>query len=284
MRWVTETELPGYAGRVMPWLEGDPVGNNVLCTSIALHLDGAMPPAAGPPLLAWLDGGGGRVGGVAVCIPPFQLTLPALPPEAVVSLVDRLLAHGVDVPGVSGPVATADLFARTWQARTGVWTEVLMRERLYRLGELSPPAGVPGVLRRADEPDLRLLVSWMMEFVEEAGLPRPPDPEGSTRRRMTHAGLHLWDVDGTPSCMVGNSPPAAAVARIGPVYTPPGHRRRGYGSAATAALSRQLLVADTHTCILYADQANSTSNSVYRRIGYRPVSEHVEWLFISGTG
>jgi GNAT superfamily N-acetyltransferase len=284
MGWVTETELPAYAARVLPWLEHDPVGNNLLCTSIALRLDGTIPPAAGPPLLTWLDGGGGRVAGAAACMPPYQLTLPPLPAEAVVSLADRLLADRAEVPGVSGPVATADLFACAWRERTGVRSDVLMRECLYRLGELTPPAGVRGALRRADETDLGLLVNWMSDFVDEAGLPRPPDPEWSTRRRIARAGLHLWEVDGTPSCMVGSSPPVRAVARIGPVYTPPEHRRRGYGSAATAALSRRLLAAGAGTCILYADRANPTSNGVYQRIGYRPVSEHVEWLFVSGTG
>jgi GNAT superfamily N-acetyltransferase len=275
-----ETELPAYAARVLPWLGRDAVGNNVLCTSIALRLDRVLPRTA-PPVLAWLDGGDGQVAGAALCLPPFQLALSALPAEAVGPLVDRLRADSAEVPGVSGPVATADLFAGTWQARTGGRTEILMRERLYRLAELTQPAGVPGRLRAAGSADLDVLVRWMTEFVDEAGLPRPPDLEASTLRRSERGELHLWEVDGAPTSLVGNAPPAGGVARIGPVYTPPERRRHGFGAAATAARSRQLLQAGAHACILYADQANPTANGLYQRIGYRPVSEHAEWLFVT---
>ena len=66
--------------------------------------------------------------------------------------------------------------------------------------------------------------------------------------------------------------PSAVVARVGPVYTPPEHRRHGFGGAVTGALS-QLLLDRGARVMLYADAANPTSNSVYRALGYELVDD-----------
>jgi uncharacterized protein len=66
--------------------------------------------------------------------------------------------------------------------------------------------------------------------------------------------------------------------RIGPVYTPPELRRRGYASALTAELTAMLL-RDRSFCFLFTDLANPTSNSIYQRIGYEPVTDIDEWIF-----
>jgi hypothetical protein len=68
-------------------------------------------------------------------------------------------------------------------------------------------------------------------------------------------------------------------ARIGPVYTPPAARGRGYASACTAALSERMLAAGKRFCFLYTDLDNPTSNTIYQRIGYRAVCDVGDWLF-----
>jgi predicted GNAT family acetyltransferase len=64
---------------------------------------------------------------------------------------------------------------------------------------------------------------------------------------------------------------------VGPVYTPPEHRGRGYASAAVAEVSRQILAAGDRAC-LFTDQANPTSNRIYESLGYRPVGDMVNLL------
>jgi predicted GNAT family acetyltransferase len=59
--------------------------------------------------------------------------------------------------------------------------------------------------------------------------------------------------------------------RIGPVYTPPGLRRRGYASAATAAASQTELDNGRRYIFLFTDLSNPTSNKIYQQIGYEPV-------------
>jgi predicted GNAT family acetyltransferase len=65
------------------------------------------------------------------------------------------------------------------------------------------------------------------------------------------------------------------VGRLGPVYTLPEARGRGFGSAITAVVARVLL-AQGATVMLYADADNPTSNGVYERLGFRAVDEHIE--------
>ena len=85
----------------------------------------------------------------------------------------------------------------------------------------------------------------------------------------------LWEVDGTPVCLVGHSPTVAGVTRIGPVWTPPEHRRQGYAAAATATVATRL--AERGRVVLFADLGNPTSTGVYLRIGFRPVGAWDEW-------
>jgi predicted GNAT family acetyltransferase len=69
------------------------------------------------------------------------------------------------------------------------------------------------------------------------------------------------------------------VVRIGPVYTPPELRRRGYAGSAVAAASRRALTAGAHTCMLFTDLANPTSNKIYAEVGYRAIGGWEEYSF-----
>jgi predicted GNAT family acetyltransferase len=65
------------------------------------------------------------------------------------------------------------------------------------------------------------------------------------------------------------------MARVAPVYTPPSLRGRGYAGAVTAAVSQAALDAGATEVVLYTDLANPVSNSVYQRLGYRPVEDRL---------
>jgi predicted GNAT family acetyltransferase len=90
----------------------------------------------------------------------------------------------------------------------------------------------------------------------------------------------LWLHDRRPVSMAMVRPTVAGVARIGPVYTPDADRGHGYGSAVTAAAARTALATGARDVVLFTDLANPVSNSIYRRIGFRPVSD---WLAIEFT-
>jgi hypothetical protein len=66
---------------------------------------------------------------------------------------------------------------------------------------------------------------------------------------------------------------------VGPVYTPPERRGRGYATSLVAQISQQLLASGRQFCTLFTDLANPTSNSIYQKIGYRPVGDYTVYRF-----
>ncbi|PYX31650.1 MAG: GNAT family N-acetyltransferase, partial [Acidobacteria bacterium] len=72
--------------------------------------------------------------------------------------------------------------------------------------------------------------------------------------------------------------PAQGVVRLSGVYTPPEKRKHGYAAACVHALSKDLRGRE-YRCILYTDLGNPTSNSIYRRIGYRAAGEALGYRF-----
>ena len=82
------------------------------------------------------------------------------------------------------------------------------------------------------------------------------------------------------SCMALKIRPTPHGISVGGVYTPPEQRRHGYASSCVAALSQQLLDAGCEFCSLFTDLGNPTSNDIYQQIGYRPVCDTQEILFI----
>lgn len=65
--------------------------------------------------------------------------------------------------------------------------------------------------------------------------------------------------------------------RVGPVWTPPEHRRHGYAAAAVGAVRARLLAAGATAVVLFADTADATSTGVYTRLGFRPVADQEDW-------
>ncbi len=175
-------------------------------------------------------------------------------------------------PAPAGLLGPADTVESVASALGGEVTE-RMDERLFRLDELVVPHGVAGRARLAAAGDVDLLGEWYTAFAIEAFGRLPPGFDAVTmvRRGIVRSRCWLWLDDGaTPRSMAVRHPAVRGVSRIGPVYTPPEDRGHGYGSAATAAASRDILDEGAIAC-LYTDRANPTSNKIYQAIGFVPV-------------
>jgi hypothetical protein len=225
----------------------------------------------------------GAVQGVAMRTAPFAPYPPfilPIPDGAAVALARALHERGEEVRGVNGALPAVELFAAELARMTGGRVEVSQHTRLHELGELTPPAPVPGELVAATEDDVDLALEWFAAFADDAdqqaGRPRGATahevPDRSAMLRRIRAGeLWFWvDPAGRRVHLTGSNPPSFGVARIGPVYTPPEQRGRGWASNAVAEVSRRILAKGARAC-LYTDQANPTSNKIYAALGYRPV-------------
>ena len=87
-------------------------------------------------------------------------------------------------------------------------------------------------------PTARSLLEWIDAFASEVLHERRPMTrtrlERSVDARLADgdAGFALWEVDGRGRLARGLRRPTPNGIRIGPVYTPPEHRGRGYGERA----------------------------------------------------
>jgi hypothetical protein len=254
-----------------PWLAEREAEHNLILGIAATARD--HPEMYGPPYLATVTGEAGLVA-AALRTPPWNLVLSEVDVEAALDVLVADLS-GTDAPGVVGRPDVATGFAARWAVSNGGGWEVGMEERIFQLTEVIPPSPVPGTLRRADPDERPLLVEWITAFGREAlGGDDVVRVAQSVDDWLAGKGrtIWLWDHEG-PRSLTGVGGETPHGIRIGPVYTPPAERRRGYASALVAAVSQAQLDAGRRFCFLYTDLANPTSNKIYQAIGYRPVTD-----------
>ena len=206
-----------------------------------------------------------------------------MPLEAVPLLARDVAGVYGELPAVLGPNAVARAFGGAWSRLKAVRAAPGARQRIHILERVWPPSPMaPGGMRSAGPADIPLVARWLAAFMQETGLADPRDPLVRARRLCGGEGgnrlLALW-VDGGPVCMAGCSACTRNGVRIGYVYTPEAHRRRGYATSLVAQLSSQALDLGFGHCVLYTDLANPTSNRIYRRVGYRPLQDVMDVEF-----
>ncbi len=269
-----------------PLLAADEARHNLV---LGLAATLARDPARYDEFHLWVVRDGATVAGAALWTPPFELAL-ARPSstEALEALVAHLAGRGVPLPGVVGADPEAGEFARSWTRRTGATASLRMAQRIHRLTHVRPVADVPGRMRTAMVADRDLLLDWSFAFAAEAGTHADPEQlrrgveerlAGDGEGFSAPTGYALWEDGGRSVSLAGWAGPTPTGVRVGPVYTPPELRRRGYASALVAGLSAGLLAAGRRHCFLFTDLANPTANHIYAEVGYEPVCDAPQYAF-----
>jgi predicted GNAT family acetyltransferase len=219
---------------------------------------------------------GGRVVAAAVrTIQKAALSREEVPGALAVIAPDLLKDPALQ--GVLGPRPSVDAFAAASGRR---WRDG-MAQGIYECRRVIPPQPVAGTFRVVTEADRDILVPWIEGFYREAaaGLLKDVDANEVANRHIASQAAYLWEVDGTPVSYAGAMNRTPNGVRVGPVYTPPEHRRRGYAGALVAAVTQRQLEGGRTFTYLYTDLSNPTSNSIYKKVGYRRVAEAADlWL------
>ncbi len=237
---------------------------------------------------------GAQVVLAALRTPPYNVVLSYQAPTPALELLaaDLLAAGHAATLGVVGPKAASLAFAEIWQNETGRTFSLEMAQRIYKLERVHHPQGVEGNMRRATEAENDLLVAWIKGFMVDAFHDHDvPDinqhAQNVVNHRMgvppQHGGLCVWVVGGQPVSLAGYTGLTPHGIRVGPVYTPPEQRRRGYAGALVAALSQWLLEQGRQFCFLFTDLANPTSNHIYQEVGYEAVCDVDVYHFAAMT-
>jgi predicted GNAT family acetyltransferase len=277
LRVVTVDTAEQFADRVAPMLLADEARNNlafgILSTIVAR-------PDLYPEERFWLVEDDGAVVAAALHTSPFNLVFPRPLDDGAIAV----LAASIEcvLPGVTAAVPEAHAFADSWCSARQLRPRVRVEQGIFALERVRRVSGVAGGMRAAEPADRPLVAAWFHAFAAEALESAATDVERAIDARLgggDRAGIALWEDGGEIVSLAGFGGETPHGIRIGPVYTPPERRGRGYASALTAALSAQLLAGGRRFCFLYTNLANLTANKIYRAIGYEQVCESAEIVF-----
>jgi uncharacterized protein len=229
---------------------------------------------------------GEQIVGGAIRFPANKLLLARMAQlNAIAVLIEDMMIDLTDTPGVMGLPFDSRTAAAYWAVRTLTRVQPGMPQRIYQLEQVRPPQGVAGNPRWAAEADRALMTDWMFGFQQDSfghATREQAERTASSRMDAPQAGMMIWEADGMPVSCAAYSGYTPNGVRIGPVYTPPQQRRKGYGAAVTAALSQYLLDQGRRAVYLFTDLRNETSNHIYQTIGYQAVTDVGEWWFSNG--
>jgi uncharacterized protein len=258
--------------RADEFLSSKPVEHNLILSILHARITHSDPGRY------WIALSGETVVGVVVQSPlEYPATLTPMEPRAVSAMVDAITEAGVVLTGVNGEAATAASFAGQWSERCKSAATPFQGLRLYEFLEAREVSPTEGQLRQAGPADRSLMILWSRAFQDEIG-ESADDIELRVDRGLSAGQLWVWDKNGETMSMAANREPTEGVVRVAGVYTPPEKRGLGYAGACVHALAEHFRRSG-YRCILYTDLGNPTSNSIYRRIGYRAIAEAIRYRF-----
>jgi predicted GNAT family acetyltransferase len=271
VRWHFTEDLDDFVGRAGDFLRSRPA----LHTSQLTRIEKLRTQGEKGTVFGRLEQEG-EVRAIFYRRPSQRLILTTVAPEQADALAADLAGLGHLLSGVTADHDSATAFAEAWRQHTGATAVPGVRVRLHRLGTLTPPEPVPEG-RAVSARDRAEVISWCNEFAAAVG-EAAMAAEAWAASRFGDKHFTFWETE-EPVAMAGSTPMVAGMVRVDPVYTPARFRGRGYAGAVTVAVSRAALAAGATDVVLYTDPANTTSNALYRRIGYVPIADFTGYDF-----
>jgi GNAT superfamily N-acetyltransferase len=278
---IVERLRPANLAELLAWLGEEPV-LHVYLSALALR------DALGAPQdETWAARRGGEIvallhlGGRSGAVLPHGRD-----PEGLRRLAEVARARRIALPAriqVIGPSAGVGMFVEAFE-QDGLRAR-LHRQQVYMQldpGDLSPIERLPE-LRPARPEDYPMVydsgAELRAEELEED--PRVVDPRGYPKRveeECRDGYTWLW-VDGQGLRFRASISAATAdAAQISGVYTPPGRRGQGFATRGLAEMCRRLLMRSHHAC-LFVNDFNEPAIAVYKRLGFRPISDWASAFF-----
>lgn len=281
MKVTTYVDAESFLRNTQVALESNEVANSLML-GVCLRLIRYPERVKTPPCLKSVEDENGLVL-AAMMTPPHKLVVyghQGRLDEAARLLAEDLLWEGWEVPGAWGPRDVVRRVVGSWPEITGQRCELERQQRVYELRKVRSLVPVPGRLRLATVADAELVAAWRCEFhTEVLGAVDPERARRAAQLGINDGDIYLWE-DEKPVSMATKTRPTRNGVSVGLVYTPPESRGRGYATACVGELSRLLLQSGWRYCALFADVANAAAIRVYQRIGYAPVCDYDEYVFL----
>jgi len=241
---------------------------------------------------------------VAIMTPPHNLTLYAADNKMDIAAIDCLISGVKEfhIPGVMTQKELATYFAEAYAQSKNTSYEIAMEQRIYELTELNPsmkkesfysllsqkPADelhLPPSLRLLEERDMSFFPYWLEGFhagleafneaqrADDTSMKIPLNDEEHYSYHISKKNMYVLEDGGVPVSMAGLARKVQTVCALNYVYTPPYYRGCGYATSLVAGISQIALNSGFKSCALYTDLSNPTANSIYQKIGYKPICD-----------
>lgn len=197
------------------------------------------------------------------------------------ALLEALRQGKPEIRGFLGPARSVHLAIKLLDLEA--WPmQAHKDDRVYalELSELVVPAPLASgdlTVRAAGEADREQAVRWRLDFNRESlnAIPTPEERrivEAEIDARIADSGLTFLKKAGAPVSMCGRNAALADSVTVGPVWTPPEHRSKGYARAVVAGSLLQTRENGGIRSILFTD--NPAAIKAYEAVGFRPVDRY----------
>jgi ribosomal protein S18 acetylase RimI-like enzyme len=204
--------------------------------------------------------------------------------ETMDILINALIKRKDSLPGVLGFKEGAEKFSKLWCEIKDVKSKIIRNERLYKLELVAEETLGKNKFIKATDSYKNIVLEWGREFLLEALPDRTSEMiERSLeqlRKDISEGSIFLLFDKNVPVSMARKAGKSVNGIAVNNVYTPPSLRRKGYATECVAKLSKLLLEEGNKYCFLFTDLSNPTSNSIYQKIGYRPIIDVDEYHFV----
>lgn len=207
--------------------------------------------------------------------------------DTIEVLVEELIKRNEKLPGVLSFKKAADKFTALWCERKSLKPHLLRKERIYKLVEVSKDTIGNRQFSLTLKTHKSIVLKWAREMMKEALVDITEDDIEQTIDQLrkefeeNKSKMFLLFDNNEPVSMVRKAGKTPNGNFVNFVYTPPSLRRKGYATECVAKLSKQLLEEGNRYCFLFTDLSNPTSNSIYQKIGYRPVIDENHYKFLT---
>ncbi|KAI8062884.1 hypothetical protein BC940DRAFT_307984 [Gongronella butleri] len=156
-----------------------------------------------------------------------------------------------------------------------VWSYVLeKREGAHNVNWTDAMRAMAGRMEIATERDLPLLKTWIQHFMIDDGYFGPmSDAEAIAfcTKEIKARAAYIFHVDDVPVGTVYKRRVLRQGLSLGYVFTDRAHRRKGYGAAMVATMTRDMLENEDfqYVTLLMNGQRDPKANCIYHDIGYQ---------------
>lgn len=236
-----------------------------------------------PVLASVMDGNQLKL--ISIRTPPYNQLLSYTDDlESINALIEALNKKNTDLPGVLGSKEGAEKFTKLWCKGKEIKTNLIANEQIYKLIEVAEETLGDRKFIIADDSFKELIFKWgrefMVEALSESEVELRDNWKMSFQRSLEEERIFLLLDNELPVSMARRAGKTPNGITVNLVYTPPSLRRKGYATECVAKLSKLLLDEGNRFCFLFTDLMNPTSNSIYQKIGYKPIIDVDQYEFI----